>query len=234
MKLSIVIAVLDSHEIVRRQILHFQKMLLSQDIELILVDDGSNPPLNINEYNLPNLKIIQHHNDAAWTQPAARNLGVKMATGDMLVVTDIDHIITKELLDFVLSSKYDVIRFKRQLAVLDENGDIIQNKKILKEYGVLPSLLKRRNFKISPHSNSFAINRELYLSIGGVSEAKVGSGKYPNREEIPLKYKLKQMFNSGQATIDPDRALIYMIPNGRFCGDIDYNPFGLFNNLSRK
>jgi len=44
-KLSIIIPVLNSHEIVRRQIEHFRKMNLPDDVELIIVDDGSDPPL---------------------------------------------------------------------------------------------------------------------------------------------------------------------------------------------
>jgi len=44
-KLSIIIPVLNSHEIVRRQIEHFRKMNLSDDVELIIVDDGSVPAL---------------------------------------------------------------------------------------------------------------------------------------------------------------------------------------------
>ena len=46
-RLSIIIPVLNSHEIVRRQIEHFKKMDLPDDVELIIVDDGSDPPLEI-------------------------------------------------------------------------------------------------------------------------------------------------------------------------------------------
>jgi len=46
-KLSIIIPVLNSHEIVRRQIKHFKKMDLPDDVELIIVDDGSDPPLEL-------------------------------------------------------------------------------------------------------------------------------------------------------------------------------------------
>ena len=45
MKLSIVIPCLDSHEVLRRQLIHFERMALPEDTELILVDDGSNPPI---------------------------------------------------------------------------------------------------------------------------------------------------------------------------------------------
>jgi len=46
-RLSIIIPVLNSHEIVRRQIEHFKKMDLPDDVELIIVDDGSDPPLEL-------------------------------------------------------------------------------------------------------------------------------------------------------------------------------------------
>ena len=46
-RLSIIIPVLNSHEIVRRQIEHFKKMNLPDDVELIIVDDGSDPPLEL-------------------------------------------------------------------------------------------------------------------------------------------------------------------------------------------
>jgi hypothetical protein len=32
---------------------------------------------------------------------------------------------------------------------------------------------------------------------------------------------------------DDDRPTIYMVPNGRFCGDKNFNPFGLFHDLKR-
>ena len=38
MRLSIIIAVLESYEVVRRQLLHFIKMDLPQDIEFIIMD----------------------------------------------------------------------------------------------------------------------------------------------------------------------------------------------------
>ena len=47
MKLSIVIAILNSHEIVRRQLLFLKKMDLPNDIEVVFVDDGSRPSFTI-------------------------------------------------------------------------------------------------------------------------------------------------------------------------------------------
>jgi glycosyltransferase involved in cell wall biosynthesis len=203
-------------------------------MELVLVDDGSNPPFSVDDYDLPNLRIIRHDLDANWTQPAARNLGVKSAHGEWVLTTDIDHIVTKELIDVVVNTNGDVVRFARHLAILDEDGNFSQDREILKLYGVLPNLLKRRKLKVSPHCNSCAIKRDLFLRIGGVSEEKVGSGVYPNREEFALKRGLRKVFRKKEAVLAEEKPVIYMIPNGRFCGDEDYNPFGLFHSLSRK
>jgi hypothetical protein len=43
------------------------------------------------------------------------------------------------------------------------------------------------------------------------------------------------MVTAGKAVMtDEDRPTLFMYPNGQFCGDVDFNPFGLFHKLSRK
>lgn len=237
MRLSIVIAVLDSPEVVRRQCLHFAAMPLPDDVELVLVDDGSTHALTLPDVTPKNCGIYRHDIPAAWTQPAARNYGVRHASGEYLICTDIDHIVTRELIDTVLRGEYDWIKFRREVAVLDEQGKIVQTEESILSYGFEPERLRRRGFRIAPHTNSFAIRRQLYLAVGGVSEHRVGSGKHPNREEIPLRRTLHPMADRGEIRLldaDGQRPTIYMIPNGKYCGDKDYNPFGLFHNLPRK
>ena len=43
-----------------------------------------------------------------------------------------------------------------------------------------------------------------------------------------------EAFAKGTVTMNPDRTTLWMFPNGQFCGDVDYNPFGLFHGLTRK
>ena len=69
-KVSVVISVYQSYEIVRRQLIHFQKMNLP--FELIIVDDGSEPPIEGASY--------QTGNKLAWTQGLGRNLGASERT----------------------------------------------------------------------------------------------------------------------------------------------------------
>ena len=75
MRVSIIIPVLNSHEIVRRQLLHFERLGLPQDTELILVDDGSDPPIE----NTSRLPVTIHCTGDArpWTWALARNTGAR-------------------------------------------------------------------------------------------------------------------------------------------------------------
>jgi glycosyltransferase involved in cell wall biosynthesis len=163
MKVSIVTAVLDSYEIARRQILHYNKLNLSDDIEVIFIDDGSYPPLDFSDIE-KNFKFYLYatNDKRPWTQPAARNYGASLAEGDYLILTDIDHIISPEIIDVAtvcanrMFPKYDVIRFKREVAVIDENGDFTQDMDILRAYGY-----KRKRLKVGPHGNSYIFRRVL-------------------------------------------------------------------------
>jgi len=126
----------------------------------------------------------------------------------------------------------DVIRFRRELAVLDVNGDFTQDWKMLRAWGY-----DGDKINIRPHGNSYIMRTSLYLGLGGVSEQYVGTGKYPNREEVPLKRELKKLEEKGEITIwqDQTKPKIYMIPNGHYCnnGDKDFNPFGYFHDTTR-
>jgi len=125
MKLSVIISVFESYEIVRRQLLHFKKMNLP--FEVIIVDDGSNPPIEG--------ATIRTNSKIRWNVGEARNMGAKIATGEYLFMTDIDHIISKEAIEDALKFNGNKMIFRRQIGVLDENGDVIQDPDVLKEWG---------------------------------------------------------------------------------------------------
>jgi len=237
MKLSIVTSVLDSHKVVERQILHYNRLKLPKNVEVVYVDDGSDPPINCDhmEKNFC-FRVIATNDKRKWTQPAARNMGAKNAQGEFLLMADLDHIVTRKLVDAALNCKVDVIRFNREVAVIDETGKFTQDRNVLEEYGYIFGHPKRDGVKIAAHGNSYIIRRDLYLQCGGVDERYVGTGRYPNREEVLLKRKLKRLEEDGSIKIwqDKTKPTIYMIPNGRYCGHKDYNPFGLFHSLSRK
>jgi hypothetical protein len=176
-------------------------MPLRNDVEVVLIDDGSHPPIEIDKYNFA--LTFQRTNDfRPWTQAAARMKGINLSLGDRLICIDIDHIVTDKLISFVANSKYDFIKFRRKLAVLDENGNLKADHKNVMEYGVPIERIKKRGLNVCPPGNCYAISKELFRNAVSIC---------PENE----------------------RPLIYAIPNGRFCGGDDMNPFGLFHNLSR-
>ena len=231
--ISIIIPVLNSHEIVRRQVLHFEKIGIPDDVEILIIDDGSTPPIEINS----KLPIRLHHtNDfREWTWPVARNTGAKLAKGDYFLMVDLDHIISRELIDAVRGFKGDHMRFNREFAVLDEEGNLTQDRDILTEYG----LPKDRDVKFTPHRNQFAIHKDLYWKMGGFREDRIGK-PYPQREDGDFAKVWRQMHEAGEIRdfdemIGYDkRPTLYMFPNGKYCGDVDFNPKGLFHTLTRK
>lgn len=241
MKLSIVTAVLNSPRVVLRHSIYYRNMPLPEDVEWIVVDDKSDPPLKREDYDCPRMTILKHERAGIWTQPAARNFGAKHAIGERLLCTDIDHIISMDLMNFARNTDYDFVKLKREVAVLDDGGNFVQTEEAVLAYGFERDRLRRGGFHIPPHTNSFIIDRELYLSLGGVSERNVKLGRHPNREEIPLRRRIWDLHEKRKIRIlteDTDgrdgRPMIYLIPNGHFCGHKDYNPFGLFHNLPRK
>ena len=171
-------------------------MDLPDDIEIIFVDDGSEPPLH-DDVGLPNFTMLYTNDKRPWTQPIARNKGVRHAKGEYVICTDIDHIITRDLITAVEEISTDVLRFKREFGVLDSEGNFTQDPAVLLHYGLPKHRVRKRGFRIRPHSNSYAICRELFLELGGSRERRIMF--YPNRDEVPLKSMLKKM----QAALSP-------------------------------
>lgn len=240
MKVSVIVSVFNSHEIVRRQILHWEKIGIPQDVEVLYMDDGSNPPLRY-DGNL-NLRIIPVGNprddsDGIFYDgrvSIARNMGARMAQGEFLLMTDIDYIIRYQDIEYARNMKYDKARFKREFGALLEDGTITQDLDVLREYGLLEERIKSRGVQISPHPNNFIIRKSVYWEIGGYRENL--QGIYPSRGDTWFKRDWTEAYEKGKFTLAPaeERTTLLMFPTGQFCGDLDHNPFGLFHGLSRK
>jgi glycosyltransferase involved in cell wall biosynthesis len=232
MKLSIVIPVLDSHEILRRQLLHFEKMGLPDDTEIIIVDDGSDPALEPNCNGLP-VRLFRTHDKRAWTWPLARNRGAKEAKGEYLLMFDIDHTITRDAIDTIYSFGGDKVQFKREFGVLLEDGTLTQDLDTLVQYGFPRERVKKRALAIPPLPNNFAMRRELFWDMGGYREDRIGR-PYPQGEDRLFKKQWLIWERTKGVKVHTYRPTAYMFPNGYLCnGDVDYNPFNLFHKLSR-
>lgn len=233
MKLSIIISILNSQEVLRRQLLWFKKMDLPDDIEIIFLDDGSEPPLHDCGIKVKNFTLHPTNDKRAWTVELARNLGARMAKGEYLLMTDIDYIIPKSAILDVYNLKEDKMRFRREFGILDENGELQLDYDTLRAYGLLESRIKERQRYMPPHPNNFVMRKTTFFDLGGYIEDRVGV-PYPNGGDSHFKRTWARAFEAGKVTMCEYRPTLYMFPNGQFCGDVDYNPFGLFHTLSRR
>jgi hypothetical protein len=150
---TIIIASLNSHEFVRRQVLHLHRTIsdlkLAHSIHVILLDDGSDPPLPA--YDYPWLTQIWTNDRRPWTQGIARNWGAGVADSPYLLFTDIDHILSRQVIAYAAGFKRDFAQFRRRQGYLDESGRIA---------GV-------RGFVITTHRNTYLIRRDLFFHWGG-------------------------------------------------------------------
>lgn len=214
-KISIVISVFESYEIVRRQLLHFGK--LKGDFEVIIVDDGSRPKIDG--------ATIRTGNNMAWTQGIGRNMGARIANGEYLFFTDIDHIITQEALDDALNFNVAKMIFRRQIGVLDENGDIKTDENTLDDWGW------KGKRDASVHGNTFVIPRRVFEILGGYTKGIVGyHPKTRGGEDVHFNAKWNRGFRGVPIETGRD---IYLFPTGRFHKDGELNPKGYFHNLSQ-
>jgi len=235
MKISIVIAVLNSHKVVVRQIRHFKKMRLPRDVEIIFVDDGSDPPLNYQNCGLRNFKVLFTNDKRPWTQGLARNMGAKEAKGEFIFFTDIDHILTREAIEAARNFRGDKMVFKRRFGIFDRRGNIISDRKTMLAFGVDPV---RRNLGI--HGNTYAIRKTIFDSMGGydrkycndVPEGGFHRGGSSMSEERHFNirwYRLEKKQKVIQQVVGP---YIFHYPTSKFRIDWNNNPFNLFHNLT--
>lgn len=164
MRCSIIIAVLESYEIVRRQMLYFSRwMHRYHDWEVIIVDDGSDPAIKIcGDYGF-RYNILQTNDTRPWTQPCARNIGANFARGEYLLMTDIDHILTEESVQALNNFTGDKMHFWREWGILDESGCVSTDLETLKEYG----LKEEKVGRAGQHYNTFAIRKSIFCALGG-------------------------------------------------------------------
>ncbi|MDR0574315.1 MAG: glycosyltransferase family 2 protein [Tannerella sp.] len=99
---------------------------IKQYLQFVLVDDCSVDSILIPSQINMNIKLLRITNNIAWNQPGAKNLGVTLAPTSKILLTDIDHYITPELMLMLLESPepyHQIYIFERE----NEAGEKIKN-----------------------------------------------------------------------------------------------------------
>ena len=180
--LSIIIPVLNSHEAVRRQCLYLGS-LVPYRAEVIIVDDGSVPPLeglSTAATRDKSIRLIRTQDFRPWTQPAARNFGVDGARGEILAFIDVDHIISQKAVWELCRFTGDRIDWRRIPASLDEYGHLE------------PAAGKARK----PAAGIFAMRAEIYRKLGGFDERFCGEYGF---DDLDFLERFNKLVEAGEA-----------------------------------
>ena len=147
------------------------------------------------------------------------------------MIFGVDHFVTPKLLEVLRNYDEDRMSFKRQFGVITEEGKFTQDGDILMAYGLPEARYKTKGVHLNVHPGMFAIKRELWYKLGMYREDLVHR-PYPQGEERHFKSVWKR-YSADKNYPHPTKPTMYMFPCGYFCGDVDFNPFNLFHNLSR-
>lgn len=144
--------------------------------EIVIVDDGSPEPAidevsAVPDVGIP-ISVYRVLEDRPWHQHGARNLGAYVASGDWLLLTDMDHVIPADTLLDVLAQietagKKTVFTFARRDAPTDDPAWRSDG------WSCMAHTLNDRG-ELKPHVNSYALRRKFYWQVGGYDESYCG------------------------------------------------------------
>lgn len=126
LRVSIILLVFESYEMVRRQVLYMNSLNLPDSIEVIFADDGSNPPVIL--YDEPNFKykMVYREKEKQWTIPKIINYAAGFAEGTYLLFLGVDHMLSPEMVSFMMKSNSGYSVFQRIYAVIDRWGNLLK------------------------------------------------------------------------------------------------------------
>jgi len=232
-KVSIIIAVLESHEIVRRQIEYFKRMGLPDSVEFVFVDDGSEPPIEVKS-DLRNFKLLATNDRRRWTQGLARMRGIRDSVGEYIFCTDIDHIISREAIDAALEFTGDKMVHHRRFAYLDEHGVLVNDRQKVLEWGLNPKAIRDENLTDGVHGNTWLMRRKVFDELGGYNADRCNSGTHLQGEDRDFNRLWSVASRRGTYQEQVEGPPIYFFPMGRYHATGDENPHGLFHGLYKE
>jgi len=223
-KVTMIVPTLDSHEVLRRQILFWSSIFelddkLREQVMIHVVDDNSMPPLHKLFWAMKdkihfNFRVIPTGSNICWTQQLAMNLGVERAESEYVLMTAIDHIMPKEVFEAAVVYDGDKMHFPRKYAVLDAEGQLRREPEILYEYGAYPGE-EEKYFGVQ---DIYLIRRWIYLELGGYQTKYYG--QYGGDSDFHMRYgnlRREQIDRGDSKPIERHRVgpLMYAFPHAK-------------------
>ncbi len=151
--LSLVIHIYNNQELLNLQINNWKDWGYIPDLELIFLDDGSSPELDLSV--IPKwVRKIRIIDDIPWNQPGAKNLAATLATGSWLLFLDADQLLDRE----------KILRLIYQLPNLNENNIYRFKRFCAKTHG-----------ELTVHQNCQLIANNTFEKFGGYDEDFAGN-----------------------------------------------------------
>jgi hypothetical protein len=193
-RVSWIILVRDSHECVRRQIIYMNKLFLPSWLEVVFCDDHSDPPITFK--NEPNFRcrLVVHEKPGDWNISSGFNFAASYARGEFYMFTGIDHMICDEWINWAEDADYDWMGFQREVAVLDEHGNII-------------------DFNIRMGSSSCNwIRASTFWELNGF-DTKFDGGRYHCDLDLGRRWGDLRGLKKIREYVTPDEVFFYMFPD---------------------
>jgi len=224
-KIALIFPVLQSYEVLERQIKYMNSLPLPEDWEVVIVDDGSDPPIKIKTLPSFNYKLVRTYDYNKWTQAKAVNYGVEMSDpSEFMWGLAVDHFISKENIEDIKNFTGDKMVFPRLFATLDKDGKIRTDEETLMRYGWVKKE-KQKGKGTGAGFGCFVMRRTCWDEIGGYDMARFAKGGYGG-DDVDISHKYSYLCRVlKKAKPHEVGHLMYVYPSAA------YDAMEIFHNL---
>ena len=161
------------------------------------------------------IKIIRTNDTRPWTEHKARNIGARHASGEYLLMIDVDYVIPKETIEKALKFTGQRMGIKRRFGVLDKNGDIADDSKTFAKWGLKSRWIRKR--EVAGHRSQFLMEKKLFWKMGGYNESLDGKWRRTGGAGERFWRRWQRLERHGKVHMDSDKLDVFMFPVGQFC-----------------
>ena len=214
-KVALIFPVLQSYNVVERQVLYMNRLNLPDNWQVVFVDDGSIPPIDIRSVPFFNMKLVQTHDYRKWTQAKAVNFGVEHSDPSEYIWTlAIDHFISKENIDDVNNFTGDKMVFPRLFATLSDTGEVRTDELTLTKYGwVEKERMKGKG--TGAGYGVFVMRRDLWDMLHGYNMDRFADGGYGG-DDVDISHRYGELCREGKATRHVVGSHMYVYPSAAY------------------